>query len=520
MKSITLTIQALLTILLLTTVTCLKAQNLEHTIYPKKFKADVPGKILLKENNTVYFLTTAISGTTASESIYLNSLSKDGTLKSKKVKFPKSATGAKEDRATFCAFNGKVMAFVEGVDKSNDTRDFYAVEFDKTTLVVNPEARKLVSSDKMKRGLFSDQRYSILVSPDTKKLAVVLRANSKKDYTDFQCTLFNENLDKGTPVDLPTELASEFYASMLFIGSDYLLASYDIYNSSIFDNISRVYLSNQGELIFAIDGKDSKKHQIAIADKNKVKYVELNSGDKNLDQIFCQRVGDDLFIKSDIKNSEGEKTGMYVAKFNLDSKEVEFEHSDMYSAEFQKELKDRNVAITRGIDKTITLGVIHSESGLTYVFDQYIWTDRSSSDNSITYHTGNLIISCINKEGKLAYRQLLLKGGTSALFDRLAFIPAVKGDKLYVFFQDHEENLNTWTTGTIKIPSLRNNCVLSVAVFDASGKQSRINSNIYDQKSRLFIRTDHSKFINDDKVLLMLFNRNNSEGTFVEVKIK
>lgn len=497
------------------------AQEVKHKMYPKAFKASSPDKILLKENNTVYFLTTEVSGTTGGESMILNSASMDGTVKSEKIKLPKAAEGAKDKDAKLYSFNNKIIAFVEGVNKKEGTRDFYAVEFDKTTLSAKPTVKKLVSAEKSSNGLFNGQSYSCIFSPDSKKLAVILKTSNKSEITVLRCFLFDEAFNNIETFDLDKNLANAFFTSLYTPGSDYLLSAYGIYNSTITEDISRLYLTNQGELVLAMGGSGSDNSRIGIIGKDKpVQYVNLNLPKGQSGSIFCQRTGNAVFVKSNLLDNEGKPAGMYLAKFNLDTKKVEFEHSEKYSSDFLNEYKDKDVYITQGIDKTTTLGIVHSETGRTYVFDQSIWTDRLSSDNSINYHTGNLIISCIDKSGSLVYRETLLKLGHSSMFDRLAFIPVVDGDKLYVLFQDQESNLATWKSGEIKAPGLRKDAILSVAAFDPSGKQTRANTNIYDQKSRLFIRTDHSTFVNHKKALIMLFNRNKEEGTFVEVELK
>jgi hypothetical protein len=488
----------------------LLAQTLDYKISTNSFTGYSPGKIILNEAGTTYFLT--------SDGTVLNSVSMDGKVKAVKVKFPKSAEGAKEKSASFVTFNNKMYALVDGINKVNETRDFYAIEFDKTTLLATSEPKKIASIEKTKTGLFSGQMYSYAISSDQKKMAVLVRGNLKEKLVVFRYFLLDQDLKNIETFDLDRALCDAFYSYRDFN------PAYGLYNTSILDNLSRMYLTNQGELVFAISGSKDKNLRLAIADGKTIKYIDV-SNNKNLNNLFSQRIGNTLFVKSNIMDSEGQSEGLYLAKFNLETKKTEFEYNEKYSSECKTYYHDKMITPDVGFDKTATVGILQSESGRIYIFDQKAWTERVSMRNPntnqkqtlITFNTGPMWITCIEKDGKLIYREKLLKRGISNKYDILAFIPICEGDRIHILFHDSESNITSSPTGEIQ-PG--NDEILSDAIFDNNGKQKRVNTNIYDQKLRLFIRTDLSTFVNQGSALLMLFNSSKDEGKFVEITIK
>ncbi|MFL5730896.1 MAG: hypothetical protein ACJ75J_15515 [Cytophagaceae bacterium] len=486
-------------------------QSFTYKLSPAFFKATNPEKIVLQENGIVYFITKEISGTTSAEKLLLNSMSADGKVTSQKIKFP-SIKGADEKDASIISFNGQIIAFVNDNNKATDTRDFYVVEFDKATLLAKPAGKKLASVEK-KGGLFSGQSYSYQISPDAKKVSVIETHVVDKKRVG-KCYMFDDKFEKTETFDLNEELLANYYPSILYGAA---LLDYYFYNVWIKDQIGGIYLNNAGELFFVIPGSKTSKSQINVINKSRtVEYVNFNNQNSSLSNTFFQRIGDMICIKSDIM-TEDKKTGMYVCRFNLTAKKIGFEYYEKFGPEYTDKYFDRNPGNVRNFNKTSILGMVISESGRTYIFDQTLWTDHLSGDGSMGFHTGNLLITCIDNSGKLVYRKSLLKLGDSYEFDRLAFIPILDGDNLHVLYQDHEENLTTWTTGKIKTPGLKSGVILTDALFDKEGKESHSNTNVYDQKMRLFIRTDMSTFANQRSALLMLFNKNTSEGKFVEV---
>ncbi len=539
MKYLVLVKRILIPFLFFILVLQVNAQPVSHKMGATQFNADGGGKILLTEGSKTYFVVTEKNGEMESGQRSLYCVDFNGESRSEKIQFPKGVNGTKVKDAQFISFNNKLVALVMGKNKKAGTRDVYAIEFDKVTLLAKPSITT-VASEKVTKGFAS---FSYLISPNSKRLAINIMS---KTATASIYQHVDANFGRGKKIEFDVNLFSGTTVDAGFAFA--LVRNMRIQNSSLKESNNQMNLTNEGKLV-VVSYSNSLEVTIVENDGKSRKVLPIDKSTK-LGYRFVQRLGNDLYIKSDIIDGTKNRIGMQLVKFNLETEKYEFSKNHQFDTNLKKlyntkwnnpskkEIQNKammssglgafgiSVSAVNSNRKYLTFGMTKSVSGRIYIFDQQFWESGLGEDlvtgieGRLVSHTGDIQVTCLDNKGAFVYREKILKLGRSYAFGKLSFIPIVKDDELHVLIHDREENLTTWKSGSIKETGVKAKIILSDVVLDKDGKQSRVNTNIYDQKKRLFIRTDHSNFVNVDSALLMLFNRNRAEGKFVEVTVK
>jgi hypothetical protein len=370
--------------------------------------------------------------------------------------------------------------FTEAKENKSKVNNLYVQSVDLNTLKPAAKTTKLVQINYSGKLMFNAGNFSTEVSPDSNKILIY----------------YNTPDEKGSPEKFGLNV---YDAGMNSLWTKEITLPY---NDELF-GVQDFILDNDGNV--AIVGKkySEKGARELIKGVSNVTYMLLTYSDKGsnenkaelkLKNLFINKIkvqydqDRNVFVSAGFYSKEAGSNniaGLFFAEYDEKGNIVTLDNKDFSPELLTLRMRERKQEKTK---KKIDEGEDVEMS--SYVFDYfkpipgggmlvtaeqfYITTTVDAKGNTHTvYHYNDILAAKISEKGEIAWMAIVPKtqsGGGP--FPYFSYAPAIVNDKVYLIFNDHEENLS-YTSGPPARTPGPGSSIVCVAEIDGEGRTHR-----------------------------------------------
>ncbi|HEY8400301.1 MAG TPA: hypothetical protein VIK89_03510 [Cytophagaceae bacterium] len=380
--------------------------------------------------------------------------------------------------------DGKIYLFTSFKNHKLGKKFLFYQTVNKSTLTPNNDLKKI---EEIELNKSKDGDYWFTTSKDTSKILCIKNLPNDKDEPEsFGIKVFDSKMQLlwEKSVELP-------YAEKLFDISKYIMS-----NEGHVYILGRLY---EGKAKETRKGKVNYQYKIFAYNRDKSeKEITVSLGDKYITDLQMGISDAGEFICSGFYSNMGTHSidGTYFLKIDPKNNKVLSRHAKEFPTDFltqyvtEKEAKKIEKQEQKGKDfelyeYDLDELIVREDGGAYLIGEQYyvrvVTTTYSTGNGGYStrttyyYNYHDIIVISFNRDGSIEWCEKVPKRQVSTNDGGFysSYVRALYNDRLYFIFNDHIDNLQSWSTGKLKNYTAGQNGVVTLVSLTREGKQNR-----------------------------------------------